>query len=162
MSSSPTNSTNLFSPLPDHLFDTPEPSAPSESASVEEQLKFYKEQYQREHQKVQYLLNDREKMRHKIVDIGLQVEKEEEFITNRLLRKLHKLEEEKRVFHEELSESESNSIEELNSTISRLRAEKVEIESALEKELESVIMRLHRRMRRLSRSNSTSSECEPK
>ncbi|KAL0248005.1 hypothetical protein GEMRC1_003244 [Eukaryota sp. GEM-RC1] len=162
---------NPSEPLPSELFcpTSPEPALTDDFTSAD-LLNWYKEHYRKEQQKVSFLLKERENFRQHIVDLGIQVEKEEEFITNKLLRQLHKVEEEKEALKNELLiDTDGSNLQPYLDTITQLRREKVEIEHALEKEHESLILRLHRqltktspRQRRLSRSESISdSEYKP-
>ncbi|KAL0220155.1 hypothetical protein RCL1_000010 [Eukaryota sp. TZLM3-RCL] len=143
-----------FKPLPTDLFGGTISEIDS-SLPLSEQVSTLQSQLALERKRVQYLLSERQELRQKFVDLNADLEKEEELITNKLLSQIRRLQEEQ----EELTSDVENSsvVNSYRSAINQLRKEKIALENALEREQEALILKLTRRIQRLSRSDSLTS-----
>ena len=76
-----------------------------------------------------------------------QVEQEEEFITNKLMKRLQQLKNEKQVLANEVEQEEEYLVNTLQKRLHKLNGEKVDLENQLEVEQEYIVNKLQKKVR---------------
>ncbi|XP_064638623.1 coiled-coil domain-containing protein 6-like [Lineus longissimus] len=99
--------------------------------------------------KCKALQEENRELRRASVTIQARAEQEEEFISNTLLKKIHKLKKEKETLAMNYEQEEEYLTNDLSRKLSQLRQEKVELEQSLEKEQEYQINKLMRKIEKL-------------
>ena len=76
-----------------------------------------------------------------------QVEQEEEFITNKLMKRLEQLKNEKQTLANEVEQEEEYLINNLQKRLTKVHTEKVDLEKQLETEQEYIVNKLQKKVR---------------
>jgi coiled-coil domain-containing protein 6 len=79
-----------------------------------------------------------------------QVEQEEEFITNKLMKRLEQLKKEKQTLATEVEQEEEYLVNTLQKRLDKLNKEKVDLEAQLETEQEHITNQLHKKLAELT------------
>lgn len=79
-------------------------------------------------------------------DLLLQVEQEEEYITNKLMKRLEQLKNEKQSLANEVEQEEEYLINNLQKRLEKLNNEKIDLERQLEAEQEYIVNKLQKKV----------------
>ncbi|RUS20810.1 hypothetical protein BC938DRAFT_475499 [Jimgerdemannia flammicorona] len=140
-------------------------------AEQDTQLKKLKFELEMEQGHVNILRHDNQMLRQMTVDMTALAEQEEEYISNKLLKRISGLKKEKGELLLQVEQEEEYLTNTLQKKLSQLQKEKIDMENALEQEQEYIVNRLQKQLEQLrlqqptvitgglglSRSNSMSS-----
>jgi coiled-coil domain-containing protein 6 len=88
------------------------------------------------------------------LQVQKQVEQEEEYITNKLMKRLEQLKNEKQVLVNEVEQEEEYLVNNLHKRLEKLNTEKVDLENRLEVEQEYIVNKLQKKLDELSQEKS--------
>ncbi|KAJ3218734.1 hypothetical protein HDU67_004254 [Dinochytrium kinnereticum] len=112
---------------------------------------------------VNILRAENQALKKQAVSLQAEAEREEEFITNRLMQRINNLKKEKGELLMKVEQEEEQITNALQRKLSQLQREKIEMEQALEQEQEFIVNRLQRQLEllRLSQPTPNSSSTSP-
>lgn len=104
--------------------------------------------------RVKVLQEENKELRKASVNIQARAEQEEEYISNKLLKKIHSLKKEKETLANNYEREEEYLTNDLSRKLHQLRNEKVQLEQTLEQEQEHMVNKLMRKIEKLEAETS--------
>lgn len=118
-----------------------------ENAVLKSELEMLKHKYKNLHE-------ENRRLRQASVNIQIQAEAEEEFISNTLLKKINSLKKEKEALAMNYEQEEEFLTNDLSRKLAQLRQEKVQLEQTLEQEQEQQVSKLMKKIGRLEKETT--------
>lgn len=115
-----------------------------------EELRRVKEQYEMERRRSEGLATELRMAKELSVAVQKQVEQEEEYITNKLMKRLEELKRDKAKLATEVEREEEFLTNTLQKKLEKLTKEKVDLENKLEAEQEYIVNKLRKQLEQLS------------
>lgn len=124
--------------------------APATQEQLVEELRRVKEQYELERRRSEGLALELRQAKEHNVAMQKQVEQEEEYITNKLMKRLEELKRDKAKLATEVEREEEFLTNTLQKKLEKLTREKIDLENKLEAEQEYIVNKLRKQLEQLT------------